>query len=245
MPYLYALADTEDLLLPAVGIAEKPLRTVTHAGIVAVISDAPPGRLRPERRLLAAHQNVLRELMKQRTILPVVFGVVPGSTADLKSILVAHADALAEQLARVRDRVEMTLRVAWDVPNIFLDFVERHRDLRDARDTVVDSGAHDAKMRAGRLFEQLRDQERDAHNAAVRQHIDPIAFEIVENAPRADADVLGMACLVDRPRLPDFEAAVHAAAHGFDDRFRFDFSGPWAPHSFVRMDLSVPESADA
>jgi len=34
-----------------------------------------------------------------------------------------------------------------------------------------------------------------------------------------------------------FRPAVFAAAQLFDNHFSFDFSGPWAPHNFVEIDL--------
>jgi hypothetical protein len=46
-----------------------------------------------------------------------------------------------------------------------------------------------------------------------------------------------LACLVKRDAQEAFSACVFAAAKFFDNNFSFDYSGPWAPHNFVELDL--------
>ena len=43
--------------------------------------------------------------------------------------------------------------------------------------------------------------------------------------------------LIDRDGRKQFEQGVIQAARLFDDRFAFDFNGPWPPHNFVEIDL--------
>jgi hypothetical protein len=49
--------------------------------------------------------------------------------------------------------------------------------------------------------------------------------------------VINLACLVKRDAQEAFSAGVFAAANLFDNNFSFDYSGPWAPHNFVEIDL--------
>jgi hypothetical protein len=50
---------------------------------------------------------------------------------------------------------------------------------------------------------------------------------------------MNLACLVERPAMPQFENRVFEAAQQFDNNFAFDYNGPWAPHNFVEIDLKL------
>jgi hypothetical protein len=50
---------------------------------------------------------------------------------------------------------------------------------------------------------------------------------------------MNLACLIDRSNITAFENAVLKSAKLFDNNFSFDFTGPWAPHNFVNIDLNV------
>ena len=68
--------------------------------------------------------------------------------------------------------------------------------------------------------------------------------EFRDDALRDEKQVMNLACLVDRARAHDFEAAVLQAAALFDDHFSFDYSGPWPPYHFVSVRLADAASAE-
>ena len=97
--------------------------------IAAVVSDLPDKKVRPERRRLAAHHEVLRRLMADHTVLPMAFGLIADGPESVHRILRLNRDVFDEQLERLRGKVEMGLRVNWDVPNIFEYIVASHPEL--------------------------------------------------------------------------------------------------------------------
>lgn len=50
---------------------------------------------------------------------------------------------------------------------------------------------------------------------------------------------MNLACLVDRTRIKEFEAGVVEAARSFSNDYAFDFNGPWPPHNFVEIELTL------
>jgi hypothetical protein len=50
--------------------------------------------------------------------------------------------------------------------------------------------------------------------------------------------VVSSAFLVDRPRWPEFQAAVHEVGNGHAD-LTFTCTGPWAPYDFVQMQFGA------
>jgi len=241
--YLYAVIDSsEELTYDALGIDGGIVYSISDSHVSAVVSDVPNEKIRPERRRLAAHQEVLKRLMEASTPLPLTFGIIANSPKAIQRILTSNREAFLDQLHRVAGKVEMGLRVTWDVPNIFEYFVSTHRELRSVRDRLF--GTHreptqEEKIEVGRMFERLINEDRATYTDMVEQILSPKCFEIKSNKPRNEQEVMNLACLVGREDQPKFEAAIFKAAEVFDNNFTFDYNGPWAPHNFVDIDLEL------
>ena len=245
--YLYAIVSgPQERSYGNLGINGGRVYTIGDGDLSAVVSDVPNQRIRPERRHFAAHQSVLRTLMADCDLLPMSFGIISGGPKAVRGILTRNRKALASQLIRVSGKVEMGLKVAWDVPNIFEYMVNIHRELMEARDRLnnpLRRPSHEEKIEVGQLFEELLDSDRESRTAMVERSLGPKCFEIKPNKCRDEREVMNLACLVGRNHVAEFEAAVLQAAGFFDDNFTFDYNGPWAPHSFVDIEMEVSRHA--
>jgi len=206
------------------GIDGGVVHCISEGELAAVVSDVPDRKIRPERRHLAAHQGVLKRLMEEGTVLPLTFGTIAGL------------------LKRVAGKFEMALRVSWDAPNIFEYIVSIHPELRSVRDRLFRGGrdpSHNEKIELGRLFDRILNEDRVTHARTVAGVLASCCFEIKENPPRQEAEVMNLACLVERHAQDEFEKAVFEAAKLFDNGFSFDYSGPWPPYSFVEVNIEM------
>ncbi len=241
--YLYAIvAGLGDRTYGPIGINGGVVHTLCNGSVAAVVSDVPNEKIRPERRHLAAHQEVLKRLMEETTPLPVAFGVIADGPTAIRKSLALKWDGLLEQLERVAGKVEMGVRLIWDVPNIFEYCVNTHPELRAARDRLT--GTHgeptqNEKIELGRLFDRLLNGDREASTRRVEKNLSHRCAEIKRNPPRNEREIMNLACLVERDAQKQFEDGVFEAAKLFDNHFSFDFNGPWAPHNFVEIDLRI------
>jgi hypothetical protein len=241
--YIYALVDcgwSDDDL--GSGLFESPISTVVEGRVAAVVSHVDRLSVRPARRYLAAHDGVLKRLLETTTPLPFSFGTIARGPNALRHFLNEYEEELAAQLDRVAGKVEMGLRVSWNVPDFYSFFVDDRQELRKVRDRIYSQGKNPStsdKIELGRLFEQCLNTAREDHAKTVMTVLEPCCSEIRQTTVRREHDVMNLACLVHKDRLDMFEAAVFEAASGFSKYFAFDFTGPWSPHNFVeRMQLS-------
>ena len=245
--YIYGIAEAGSVTASGVGIDDATVGIIQQGNLAALTSRLDiPGRLRPQRKHLAAHQAVLRDAGEHATVLPMAFGVVADDEQGVKTLLDEHAEALEAELARVAGCFEMGLTLSWAVDNVFEQFVLEHPQLRSLRDELVrlgESAPHDLRVQAGRLFSHLLERDREYRSAEVIETIDGVCREIDRSEPKTEAIICKLSCLVERGSLVAFEHAVHECARGFDDRFAFDITGPWQPHSFVRLDLELSGAA--
>ena len=136
----------------------------------------------------------------------------------------------------------MTLRVVWDVPNVFEYFIRTHPELRLLRDRLFLAGrepTEEEKIELGRLFDRTLHDDRAAGARVVRDVLAPLCAELHQNSPRTEREVMNLACLVERAAQAQFEEGVFAAAALFDDNYSFDYSGPWPPYSFVDVVMKI------
>jgi cytidylate kinase len=243
--YLYAVVEaSEPRSYPSIGIDGSEVYTITEGRMAAVVSGLASPKIRPQRAHLAAHQAVLKCLMADTTPLPMAFGTIAASPDAIRGILIGNQRAFQEQFRRVAGKVEMGLRVAWDVPNIFEYFVNTHAELRLARDRLVGvrhEFTQEEKIELGRMFDRLLNDDREDHTRKVQRVLGPVCVEFKANQCRNEHEVMNVACLVRRHAQEEFSAGVFAAAKLFDNSFAFDYNGPWAPHNFVELELDLEQ----
>ena len=243
--FLYAAVNAEQAgrrVYGSIGLDGAAVYSISEGQVAAVVSDVANGKIRPERRHLAAHQNVLRRIMEESTPLPMSFGIIANGPDAIRKALSRNQAPLLEQLRRVEGKMEMGLRVAWNVPNIFEYFVNTHPDLRALRDQFFRGGrepSQNDKIELGRRFGHMLDEDRAQRTETARGTLSPCCHEVTEDALRDEPEVMNLACLVSRTAEKDFEEAVLEAAQQFDDNFCFDYNGPWPPFNFVDVSLDV------
>ena len=238
MRYVYAITDeAKERDYGNIGIDGADVYTIRQGALAAVVSDTLNKKIRPERRKLTAHHEVIAKLMTKHTVLPVTFGTLAGTAKSLLDMLKKNQTLFGQQLKRVNGKVEMGLNVVWNVDNISEYFVNRYPELAESRDEMFTSQhepTRDQKIELGRLFEQLLIQEREVHTKAVIKVLSRHCADIKQNKPRQEREVMRLACLVDRSEQEKFEEeGVLLASRLFDDNYTFNFSGPWSPYNFV------------
>jgi hypothetical protein len=240
--YLFAIIDAANLVpCTCPGMDEKGISTITEGRLAAVVSGTTGPKIRPERRHLARHQEVLKQLLSHTTPLPMSFGIVADDPEAIRKILRRNQRLFLEQMQHVAGKVEMGLRVSWDVPNIFEYFVNTNAELRSARDLLLGGNrqpTQEDKIELGRMFDRLLREERDSHTEQVEQILAGACSEVKASKCRNEREVMNLACLVGRDAQESFGKAVFQAAQRFDNNFVFDYNGPWAPHNFVEVTLA-------
>ena len=242
--YVYSFLNSKDrdsiLAENLKGIEDAEISIIEHNDIAVVVSAIVPKKIRPQRKFLAAHQEIVTHLAKHWSMLPVSFGLIADDIEQVHHIMDKNHDLLINQLNRVGGNVEMTVALKWTAPNIPQYFVDRYPELQAARAMIVEGKAsREDQIEMGRVYESLLNNERAMHSQIFLDQLSPIAKELEVQPHRDDADVMRLACLIQRDREEEFTAAVYKAAESFSDDFAITFNGPWPPYSFVKLALSM------
>jgi hypothetical protein len=201
---LYALCASDDLKprYDIRGLESAPVYAIDQNGLSGRESTLS-SRLRHDRRNTSAHQAVLHTLTEDHTVLPMRFGVIARSAEVVQSLLATNQKTIREHFEHLNGRVEMGLRVSWDVANIYKYYVASNAVLREARDEIWDRNANngdhrDEKIRLGNLYQSLRTADRIEFTEKVKEVLFDYCEDIVETPVKREKDVMNLACLVER-----------------------------------------------
>jgi hypothetical protein len=238
--YVYAVGSSSAGELPPLqGVLDRPTYRLDAGALCAVVSECPIDTVRAERRHIAATQRVLAGLNAQFDLLPMAFGTVTKSEADLRHFLAENRDVLTAQLKRVSGAVEMSLRLSLEVPDPIAYLVERTPALQAARERTFrrrKQPSYDDRIRLGQMFDDALRRYRDARTEQVVAAVGASCAEVIALPVREEKEIANLAVLVSRSGLDQFEAAVHASAAQIDEDIAFSIGGPWPPHNFVQFD---------
>ena len=238
--YLYAITVAGGDAFSAPGVEGTRVETLVEGALAAVVSPLAARKIRPQRANLAAHHRILHDLACVQPVLPVVFGTISSSESQLRRVLRQNQAPLLDSLKSLSGKVEMGLKVYWDLPSVFEYFVATHQELEAMRNRLFGPGrtpSVEEKVELGETFVDLLAQARQRHTDRVQEALAPYCAEIRVINPGEERMIMKLACLVDKDRQARWEEAVRQAAALFDDHYRFDYNGPWPPYNFTDVDL--------
>jgi hypothetical protein len=223
------------------GLGGAPIRTVAFRDVAAVVSRHPVQRLMPLRSNLEPHHRIVRHVSGAATLLPAAFGHISDTDDDIVGVLRENYEDIRQELDRLHEKCEMTVKLSWKVDNIFDFIVRGHRELRSLRDRVF-SAPHPTmndKLQVGSMFDATLNRERERLTTRLLNLLDAVTCEVVTTPARDEKSILNTALLVERRRTAEFLEALGGAADQFDSNVTIDCSGPWPPYSFVHLRLQA------
>ncbi|WP_326755793.1 GvpL/GvpF family gas vesicle protein [Streptomyces hirsutus] len=244
--YVYGIIASTHPAVPEhlSGVGEGPLRVLKAGDLAAVVSDAPEG-LRPKRRELLAHQNVLGEVGAEGCVLPMRFGSVAPDDDAVTDVLTERAEHYKERLRALDGRVEYNVKANHVEEAVLHHVMAVNPEVRALAEANRKSngGSYDDKIRLGEMVAgAVRGQEAE-DGAAVQRALEPVA-DAVSVGPESTGWLANVSFLVERDAAANFMAAV--------DRVREDMphlevrlNGPLPPYSFVEPGPAEPAGTTA
>ncbi|MET8113684.1 GvpL/GvpF family gas vesicle protein [Streptomyces prasinus] len=244
--YVYGIIAGERADLPEHlnGVGENPLRVLRAGALAAVVSDAPEG-LRPKRRELLAHQNVLAEVGAEGCVLPMRFGSVAPDDTSVTDVLAERAEHYEERLRALDGRVEYNVKANHVEEAVLHHVMASNPEVRALAEANRKSGggSYDDKIRLGEMVAGAVRAQESQDGAVVQRALEPAA-DAVSVGPESTGWLANVSFLVERDAAGTFMAAV--------DRVREDMphlevrlNGPLPPYSFVEPGPAEPAGTTA
>lgn len=212
------------------GTIGSALRTVREDALAAVVGDAPE-RLRPRRRDLMAHQEVLAALAEHGPVLPMRFGTVAAGEEVVREQLRTGCRRHEEALDRLAGRCEFNLK-AQPTDRALVRVVRGDPEVRRLREAVRARPGFEAEVRLGECVATALSAAATRAGDDLVRELAPLAVETCPG-PAVRGCVVNTSFLVETAAAPAFRAAADrlAAAREADAELRV--TGPLPCYSFV------------
>ena len=221
--------------------------TVHHGNLAAVVSDTPLVVYDPTRENALRHEQVNETVMNDYTVIPMSFGTVFKREDDVIEFLKGTADALLDVLQKMRDKIELGLKVNWDREAIIREIERDNEEISRLKEEITrtSSSTYFARMQLGRLVEQALTNRADSFVTEVYDHLRDTAVASRAGKPIGDKMILNAAFLVEREKSVEFDERVQAIARKYEGKLAFRYTGPWPPYNFVNIRLKLERAGQA
>ncbi|MEV0975358.1 GvpL/GvpF family gas vesicle protein [Streptomyces sp. NPDC049915] len=234
--YVYGITASSHPKLPegmdGVGEPSLPVRILRAGELAAVVSDAPEG-LRPKRRDLLAHQNVLAEAGAAGCVLPMRFGSVAPDDDTVTSVLTERADHYKERLRALDGRVEYNVKANHVEEAVLHRVMSESPEIRTLAEAnrQAGGGSYDDKLRLGEMVAAAVKAKEAEDGTALQRLLEPAA-DAVSAGPESTGWLANTSFLVEKDSAEQFLAAVEQARTDMP-QLEIRVNGPLPPYSFV------------
>ncbi|MGI5391826.1 GvpL/GvpF family gas vesicle protein [Streptomyces sp. CA-251251] len=246
--YVYGITAGSHPSLPEgiAGVGEPPreVRILKAGELAAVVSDAPEG-LRPKRRELLAHQNVLSEAGAGGCVLPMRFGSVAPDDASVTGVLAERADHYTERLAALDGRVEYNVKANHVEEAVLHHVMADNPEIRALAESNRQSGggSYETKIQLGEMVAAAVQRKESEDAVAVERALEPVA-DAVSVGPESTGWLANVSYLVKQDAAEEFLAAVERARKHMP-HLEVRVNGPLPPYSFVEPGPAEPAGTAA
>jgi hypothetical protein len=241
--YVYGITAASHPSLPegmgGVGDPPLPVRILKEGDLAAVVSDAPEG-LRPKRKDLLAHQNVLSEAGADGCILPMRFGSVAPDDGTVTGVLAERAEHYLERLRALDGKVEYNVKATHDEEAVLHRVMSENPEIRAMAEAnrQAGGGSYEQKLQLGEMVVAAV-QAREAEDAsAVQQALEPAA-DAISVGPESTGWLANVSFLVERDKAAEFLNEVEQVRKA-QPHLDLRVNGPLPPYSFVEPGAAEP-----
>jgi hypothetical protein len=239
--YLYAIMeDAEPKRFGFTGIGDAVVYTINHQKLAAIVSDTELSEIDPTRKNVRAHTVVQDELLKDHTLLPMSFGMITGSEAEVLMFLKKNYDGLLQELQRLSGKVEVELKIYWDQEAMMKELESENQELSRIKARIGAASspieAQSLLVEAGRLVERTAQEWQAKYAQGAFNTLKRISVDARLNDPVGIKNILNASFLIDRSRETEFRQEVYKLDSKYQDRVDFKYVGPMPPYNFVTLD---------
>ncbi|GJF24443.1 GvpL/GvpF family gas vesicle protein [Streptomyces flaveolus] len=246
--YVYGITAGSHPSLPegltGVGNPPSEVRVLHEGDLAAIVSDAPED-LRPKRRELLAHQNVLSEAGAEGCVLPMRFGSVAPDDSAVTGVLAERAEHYQERLRALDDRVEYNIKANHVEEAVLHHVMAENPEIRALAESNRKSGggSYESKIQLGEMVAAAV-KDKEAEDATTLERALEPAADAVSVGPESTGWLANVSFLVKRETAEEFLAAVERARREMP-HLEVRVNGPLPPYSFVEPGPAEPAGTAA
>jgi 5-bromo-4-chloroindolyl phosphate hydrolysis protein len=239
--YAVILSDRE-CSFGLAGLDNKEVHSIHYKDIGVLVSDYPRvDSIKLLRKNLAPYHEVIRKASEHFTTIPARFGQIARDSGEVNIALRRNYQMIRGELDRLDGKVEMGLKVIWNVDDIFEYFIQRDEKLRTYRDKYMNGNKTPSRkdlIDFGHYFHNRMDQARKNLMDKILTALPPGDVRIDDI--HDDNMIANATLLIDKNFRQRLEDSIDKLGKEMGNEYLLKLDGPWPPFSFVdRLELHL------
>ncbi|RKL66292.1 gas vesicle protein GvpF [Salipaludibacillus neizhouensis] len=246
--YLFAVVKAEtvgDLESVTLAGEEREIFFVPYKNQVMVVAEAPVQIYEPNRENLKSHQQVVAELMKRTTVIPMSFGNVLETEKDALILLERLYEKFESIFPKIENKIEVGLKIIGK-KEWMTEQAGQQADLAKMKQSFQgkkDEATHYDKIRIGEAAQKFVKGIHFEFEEEVFQPLAKIADAAKSNEVIGERMLLNASFLVDRSKEEEFDKQVDEFHDKWKDRADFKYTGPWPAYNFIDVKIKAEDAS--
>jgi hypothetical protein len=139
LPKAFGVGERSEHSFGPIGIGDRGdyVYTIPYQDISAVVSDIPPKAIECNPENALTHENIIEQVMLEYTVLPMRFGTIFLSEERVIEMLKQCYRLYKENLQRLQNKFEISLKVLWDEQNIKREIETTNEEAKKLKAEIV------------------------------------------------------------------------------------------------------------
>lgn len=217
---------------------------ICYNDISAIVSNSPVIKYEARRVNMTTHENVLEEVMKQFTVLPVRFSIISEHDDDAGILRILEKDykKFDDLLTKMEGKKELGLKVLANEAAIYESIVEKYDDIRSLRNKLLHLPAdktHYQRMKIGEMVAEALKKETENYKNIILDALNPLSDDLKLNDNYGEMMILNAAFLIKSFTEPEFDKVVNDLDEKYGSYMTFKYVGTLPPYNFVNLIINT------
>jgi Gas vesicle synthesis protein GvpL/GvpF len=223
------------------GLDDQSVQTQEVDGFVFLYSEAQQERYLASSRNIKTHMGVLTKAMDEghRTLLPLPLNrlIFQDWQTIAQQFTTPYKESLELLFSKLEGRREVSVKISWDTASEQQFMMAANPALTAERDRLEGK-----KLSMDEIiqFGQATERSMFAHQESIldnfREVLNPLAVEVVENAPQRENMIYNAAYLIPWEAEPKFNEEVEILDQQFNSRLKIQYNNFTPPFNFAQLD---------
>jgi DnaJ-domain-containing protein 1 len=224
-------------------IAASNVLTIGFKDVAAVVSNCPLmvyDSLAKEKVVkdLVTHQFVIEKVMQGFTIIPVKFGTMVETAADVIKFLEKGYVLLSNELGKMEGKIELDVVARWELPKILAAISRHNSQIQEKQQALALKGEKvsiEDKIILGQCIEQALKDEKARCYQWFLQTLKQGAEDVCLHDLADDKMIFNAAFLIEKTQEELFHTLVDSLDQKLENTVNFRVVGPLPPYSFSTL----------
>ncbi|OFY23546.1 MAG: hypothetical protein A2X02_04700 [Bacteroidetes bacterium GWF2_29_10] len=185
------------------------------------------------------HDKVIRDVFKQRDVIPISYGMVTESREQAEKFLMKNYSAILKLFQKVENKIEVSLKLTWKEEGFSKDIEDKEIVAFKKQLANKKKITEQDKIELGKMVEERVNDLRQKYADEITNRLKDYTNDFLISEGITPRMALNASFLVDKANEKKFDEAINELYQKYIDIFNFKYIGPLPPYSFINEKFEI------